>query len=102
MQRIPRIFIIGFLLVGLLALAGCNLDYKQLMQKSEPPEPELLKVEIYFTDKDHIPAYVKSLGIEKDGQVYTGGSSLNYLYDANGKIIGSFNYAKVEYIKIVK
>lgn len=93
---------VALLIIGLLAVAGCKYDYQQLLQKTEPSEPELLKVEIFFTSTQHITAYVKSLGIEKDGQVYVGGSSLNYLYDARGNIIGSFNYARVDYIKLVK
>ncbi|CFX78336.1 Uncharacterized [Syntrophomonas zehnderi OL-4] len=102
MQKNPRRIMIVLLIIGLMMIGGCKYDYKQLFKKNEPPEPKLLKVEIYFTSTQHIPAYVKGLGIEKDGQVYVGGSSLNYIYNAQGEIIGSFNYARVDYIKIIE
>jgi len=102
MPKKAKIFVMLVLVVGLLALAGCKWDYNQLLEKTEPSEPQLIKAEIYFTEKEHISAYIKSLGVEEDGQVYVGGASLNYLYDVNGEIIGSYNYTKVEYIKIVQ
>ena len=62
---------------------------------------DLLKVEIFFTDDKTLVGYVKQLGIEQQGKVYVGGSSLNYLYNENGEIIGSYNYQRVLYIKIL-
>lgn len=102
MRRIHKIIITALLVVSLTGAAGCALNYKQLLQKAEIQEPELIKVEIFFSKDDHITAFVKSLGVEKDGQVYVGGASLNYVYDAQGRIIGSYNYSKVEYIKILE
>jgi len=86
----------------MMTAAGCKINFDQLLQKTQPPKAELIEVEIHFTSKDFTTAYVKSLGVEEDGEVYIGGASVNYLYDKNGKIIGSFNYARVEYIKILK
>lgn len=102
MQNKSRNLMIILLIMGLMMIGGCNYDYQRLFKKPEPPEPKLLKVEIYFTSGQHVPAYVKGLGIEADGQVYVGGSSLNYIYNARGEIIGSFNYARVDYIKIME
>lgn len=97
-----RILVGMVLLLGMLTTAGCNLNYKQLTQKTQPDEAKLIKVKIHFTSNDNITAYVKSLGVEKEGEVYVGGSSVNYIYNQKGKIIGSFNYARVEYIKIIE
>lgn len=87
-------------IVFLLSMSGCNAGFSKLdIQKKS--KPELIKVRIFFTDDQSITAYVKSLGIEEHGKVYVGGSSLNYLYDENGNIIGSYNYQRVLYIKIL-
>lgn len=101
MPKNLKLFIIIALLLGLLATAGCE-NYNQLWQKMQPEEPKLIKVEIHFTSDDNTIGYVKSLGVEEDGEIYVGGSSVNYIYDKKGKIVGSFNYARVEYIKIIK
>lgn len=95
---------IGMLILFVLAslmVAGCKLDYKQLWQKSQSSEPALLNVEIHFANKDVVYGYVKTMGIEDDGRVYNGGSSLSYVYDHQGRIIASFNYARVEYMKLI-
>jgi hypothetical protein len=64
-------------------------------------KPQLTKVEIHFADTNKLVCYVKSLGVEENGQVYVGGASVNYIYDQEGKIIGSYNYQRVDYIKIL-
>ena len=97
-----KILTVLALLLLMLTTAGCKLDFNQLMQKTQKPEAKLIKAEIHFTSKDYTTAYVKSLGVEEDGEVYIGGASVNYIYDQKGKIIGSFNYARVEYIKILE
>ena len=43
----------------------------------------------------------KDLDVANDGTVYQGGSSIARLYDQNGNLIAVFNYARVEYIKII-
>jgi len=89
------------LLAGLLAAAGCGYDFKQLVKNGEEEAP-LMKVEIHFANNDDLTTYVKSLGVEKDGEVYVGGASVSYMYNEKGQIIGSYNYARVEYMKILK
>lgn len=101
MLRKAKLLLMLVLLAGLLAASGCSYDFKQLLEVREE-EPPLLKVELHFANNDNLTGYVKSLGVEKDGEVYVGGASVNYLYDEKGQIIGSYNYAKVEYIKILK
>lgn len=101
MLRKPKLLVVVVLLTGLLAAAGCNYDFKQLLQSRQEESP-LIKVEIHFANNDNLTTYVKSLGVEKDGEVYVGGASVNYMYDEKGRIIGSYNYTKVEYIKILK
>lgn len=102
MPKKAKLLVVIILLIGLLATAGCKLDFNQLLEKTQKQEAELIKAEIHFTSNDYTVGYVKSLGVEKDGEIYIGGSSVNYIYDQKGKIIGSFNYARVEYIKIIK
>jgi hypothetical protein len=95
-------FALMVLLLMLLLLGGCNYDFSQILGLSSPSsQPELIKAKIHFTDGESLETYIKDLGIQQDGKVYVGGSSLNYLYDAQGNIIGSYNYQRVLYIKIV-
>lgn len=101
MPRNAKVLAVLVLLLGLLTVAGCKLDFNQLLKKTQKQEAELIKVEIHFTSEDYTTAYVKSLGVEEDGEVYIGGASVNYLYDKKGNIIGSYNYARVEFIKII-
>lgn len=90
------------LVCSLLLVSGCNFDAQRLLQSSTVADEEkLFKAEIVFSSNDKIVAYIKSLGIEKNGQVYVGGASLSYLYDAQGNVTGSYNYQKVLYIKII-
>ncbi|MEN6351147.1 MAG: hypothetical protein ABFD08_17355 [Syntrophomonas sp.] len=97
-----KIFLAVFLLSLLFLCSGCNFDPGSLLQSSSVQnEDKPFKAEIVFGENDKIVGYIKSLGIEDDGQVYIGGASLNYLYDKNGNIIGSYNYQKVLYIKIL-
>lgn len=88
-------------LVLALLLTGCNLDTKNIWKPGSGDKDELIKVEITFTDDQKLTGYVKNLGIDKDAVVYVGGSSLNYLYDSNGNITGSFNYQRVLYMQII-
>lgn len=100
-MRIKRVFLIASLLIMLAFTCGCDTDWGRLLQSDSEDEAQLFKAMIYFTDGATLEAYIKELGIEKDGTIYVGGSSLNYLYDRNGKVIGSYNYQRVLYIKII-
>lgn len=95
----PFLRVIILLLV--LIIGGCSFDTESLFKSSGNNKTELIKVEITFTDDQLLTGYVKNLGIEKGSVVYVGGSSLNYLYDKNGNIIGAFNYQRVLYMKII-
>jgi len=97
-----KLLVVLVLLMGLLATGGCKFSFNQLLQKTQKQEAELIKAEIHFTSNDYTVGYVKSLGVEEDGEIYIGGASVNYIYDQKGKVVGSFNYARVEYIKIIK
>ncbi len=96
-----RSFISIFFILLMLFTSGCKFDFQQMFQSSKAIEEKPVKVEIIFTDGESLVGYIKSLGIEENGRVYVGGSSLNYLYDKNGNIIGSYNYQRVLYIKLV-
>lgn len=96
-----RMFLAGFLLLAMIFASGCDIDTGRLLQGDSTDDVKLLKVKIYFTDGASLEAYIKDLGIEKDGTIYVGGSSLNYLYDRNGKIVGSYNYQRVLYIMLL-
>ena len=90
------------LLLSFLLLSGCNYNISELLGiPVQSRQDELIKAKIYFTDDQILDAYIKDLGIQQDGKVYVGGSSLNYLYDARGNIVGCYNYQRVLYIKIV-
>lgn len=95
---------IGLLMVFLLLLlfiGGCKLNIQQIWQKTQPPEPQLLNVEMHFANGDIVYGYVKNMGVDENGKVYNGGSSLSFIYDHKGSIIGSFNYARLEYMKLM-
>ena len=85
-----------------LLLSGCqNLDIKQLLKKDVSPESALIKVRIHFDRGDTVDGYVYELGLERSGKLYAGGSSLSYLYDAQGNVVGSINYQRVTYMEII-
>lgn len=100
MKKIKRSGLSVLLLLSMLILSGCNYDYKQLFS-SQKTEEKLTRVEIHFSENEKMIGYVKSLGIEESAKIYIGGSSLNYIYDQQGNVVGSFNYSRVEYIKIL-
>lgn len=80
---------------------GCNFELPSIPYEKDITS-KLIKVEITFTDDKTLVGYVKELGIEQQGgKVYVGGSSLNYLYDKNGNIVGAFNYQRVLFMKII-
>lgn len=72
-----------------------------LRSNSSDDGEQLIKARIVFTDGEKIEGYIKNLGVEKDGIVYVGGSSLSYVYDKNGSITGAYNYQRVLYITIL-
>lgn len=90
-----------FILLMALCIGGCDFDVRDYFDQNRHDKDQLIKVEIIFTDDQKLTGYVKNLGMEKDGTVYVGGSSLNYLYDKNGNIVGSFNYQRVLYMTII-
>lgn len=89
------------LMVAALLTAGCNVNYKQLFSGAPKTEQKLIRAEIHFGENEKVVGYIKSLGVEENAKVYVGGSSLNYLYDQQGNIVGSYNYLRVEYIIIL-
>ncbi len=101
-MRVNKYIAAVLLLLLFLPLSGCNYDFSEILgSPSGSSQPELIKAKIYFTDGQSLETYIKDLGIQQDGKVYVGGSSLNYLYDARGNIVGSYNYQRVLYIKII-
>jgi len=100
-QRVKVLLLAAALVIIMAAAAGCSGEPGSWLQKAKGPEPQLIKVHIQFTNQKDLVCYVKSLGIEKDAQVYTGGPSANNMYDRNGNITGSFNYQQVMYMEIV-
>ncbi len=101
-MRVKKFITPVLLLLFLLPLGGCSYDFSEILgMPSGNNQPELIKAEIFFTDGQTLKTYIKDLGIQQDGKVYVGGSSLNYLYDARGNIVGSYNYQRVLFIKII-
>ncbi|HEX3011389.1 MAG TPA: hypothetical protein VHQ70_05025 [Syntrophomonadaceae bacterium] len=89
------------LAVLLLAVGGCKMNFGRLYQPQQNDKAEMVKVIIYFTDGKELTGYVENLGMEGSSKIYTGGSSVNNVYDRSGKIIGCFNYQHVLYMKIL-
>ncbi len=102
MVRKTRIGLLTLLVLAITMLAGCKIDVQQLWQKTQPPEPPLFHVEMHFANGGVVVGYVKDFGIEDEGVIYNGGSSLTYIYNEQGTIVGSFNYARLEYMKLVQ
>jgi len=100
---VKRLFLIAsFLTLFTLVSSGCDSNLQNLFHSSTKNDgKELIKAEIVFTDGERLEGYIKDLGIESDGKMYVGGSSLNYIYDADGNVVGSYNYQRVLYIKIL-
>lgn len=96
-----RLIIVVLLIVLTIGIAGCNYDYKSIIPGAKNEQILLIKAEIHFNSQEVIDCYIKSLGIDQEADVYTGGSSLNYMYDKSGNIIGSYNYQNVLYIKVL-
>ncbi len=93
--------IIGLLILSLF-ITGCNTEIANIISDKKNTAENLLRVEITFTDGQSLIGYVKQLGIEQQqGKVYVGGSSLNYLYNQKGEVIGSYNYQRVLYMMIL-
>ncbi len=97
----PRILVLTAILLSCLLLSGCNYNISELLGVPANSSEELIRVKIFFTDDQVLEGYIKDLGIQQEGRVYVGGSSLNYLYDAQGNIVGSYNYQRVLYIRII-
>jgi len=100
-NKIKRTIMALLLVTFMAGMAGCTFDYRSLLQKTSSPETPLMRVQIQFTDGEKVICYVKSLGLDKNATVYAGGPSLNYMFDRDGNIIGSYNYQRVLYITIL-
>ncbi|KUG02844.1 hypothetical protein ASZ90_019777 [hydrocarbon metagenome] len=101
-MRVRECMVVVLSLLFLLPLGGCSYDFSEVLGiPSGSNQPELIKAKIYFTDGQSLETYIKDLGIQQDGKVYVGGSSLNYLYDSRGNIVGSYNYQRVLFIKVI-
>lgn len=94
--------IVGIIMALAVFVLGCGMDINQLpgLNRSDI-EDELIKVDIMFTDGQSLTTFVRSLGISNQGKVFVGGSSVSYFYDGNGNILGSYNYQRVLYMRIV-
>jgi hypothetical protein len=101
MNKIKRAMLALLCLAFMVGLLGCTVDYKQLIPGREIQEEPLIKVQIQFIHDKQVECFVKSLGLEQNAEVYNGGASLNYMYDQNGQILGSFNYSQVIYMQIL-
>lgn len=101
MQKIKPYVVALILMLFIGGAAGCNGNIRSLLQKTNGTEQPLLKVQIQFTNQAQTICYVKSLGLEKGAQVYTGGPSSNNMYDRDGNIVGSFNYQQVLFMKVL-
>ncbi|NPV27898.1 MAG: hypothetical protein HPY81_10820 [Firmicutes bacterium] len=87
--------------VVLLLSAGCAGRGANLNRSVDPSQ--LIKVEIHFTgSSEPIIGYVHDLDLAANGKIYSGGSSVYYLYDANGDLMAIANYQRIDYIKVVK
>lgn len=102
-RQIPGLREIGLALMLsclLLGLSGCQLP--GIMRPAAKEPPVLIPVEIYFTgNSEPLVGYMWDLDISKSGYLLQGGSSVNYVYDQEGREIAVFNYARAEYIKIL-
>jgi len=88
------------LLSLLFGLTGCQLP--GIKQPAADESLPLIRVEVYFTgNTEPLVGYVRDLNISQSGITLQGGSSVNYVYDQAGQVTAVFNYARVEYIKVL-
>lgn len=99
MNRYRLVLVLLIVCVTLIA-SGCQ-NIQDLMNKDSSQQPSLIKVRIHFDRGDTVEGYVYELGLEKSGKLYAGGSSISYIYDAWGNVVGSFNYQRVTYMEII-
>ncbi|MEQ8201187.1 MAG: hypothetical protein ABRQ24_07185 [Syntrophomonadaceae bacterium] len=96
-----KIMLVVLMVLLSLGPAGCGYDYRSLLPGAKTEETALIRVNIHFSDQAEVECYVKSLGVDTEAQVYSGGSSLNYMYDQDGNVMGSYNYHNVLYMKVL-
>ncbi len=97
---LKQIGMILALLPLLFGLTGCQLPVIKQPAAEEPLA--LTRVEVHFTgNTEPLVGYVRDLNISQSGITLQGGSSVNYVYDQAGQVIAVFNYARVEYIKVL-
>lgn len=93
-------FTVFVLLIGILVFAvGC--DQIKWKAKAKDAGADLLYVQVVFDNGDKLDTYVKEMGIGKDSTVYAGGITNSAMYDVKGNLVGSFNYNRVHYIKVL-
>ncbi|HCF51092.1 MAG TPA: hypothetical protein DER60_12475 [Syntrophomonas sp.] len=97
-----RLALLLLIVFTAVVISGCqNLHIQDLVKRDLSQEPSLIKVRIHFDRGDTVDGYVYELGLEKSGKLYAGGSSISYIYDAQGNVVGSFNYQRVTYMEII-
>lgn len=97
-----RLIVLLSVVITVLLISGCqSFNLQQLIKKDLNPEPVLIKVRIHFDRGDTVDGYVYELGLEQSGKLYSGGSSLSYIYDLQGHVVGSFNYQRVTHMEII-
>lgn len=101
MKKIRSLMAALILMVIIVGTAGCSGSIQSFIQNSKSPDQPLIRVQIQFTDQKQTTCYVKTLGLEKGAQVYTGGPSSNNMYDKDGNVVGSFNYQHVLYMNVL-
>ncbi|MDR1616970.1 MAG: hypothetical protein LBR98_08165 [Syntrophomonadaceae bacterium] len=82
-------------------LSGCQDGWKIFRDQDANEPQKLIYVDVCFSENEHLTGYVHTLGIEPEVKILAGGASINNLYNKQGEIIASFNYLRVNYIKII-
>ena len=99
--KTKRTFLALCLLIVIFAGTGCNFNLSKVLSPKQTQEKELIRVELHFTDNERVTGYIRDLGMDENSRVYNGGSSVNYIYDKEGRVTGSFNYQRLIFIKIL-
>ncbi|MGI6468754.1 MAG: hypothetical protein GXZ09_10590 [Syntrophomonadaceae bacterium] len=99
-MRRCRLALLMLAMLFILFTSGCQ-NIQDLVKRDFSSQPSLIKVRIHFDRGDMVEGYVYELGLERSGKLYAGGSSISYIYDAQGNVVGSFNYQRVTYMEII-
>ena len=92
-----------FILLGLILIFAAlwKVSGVELTRHNHQLMSNLIYARMVFSDNESITGYITGLGIEKDGRLFAGGSSCNYVYDKDGQVVGAFNYQRLLYIEII-